>query len=209
MNSLIVPFLPEAGYRDVINSKALAGNPVSLTFEPWPNPGIKPIVHFNIAYGSEAIFLHVSIEERHFKADYKQHNTPVFKDSCVEFFIGFDEIGYYNFEFNACGAILAGYGSGRERELLPVDLIEQMIITTNYNFKSDEMRPHRWQLNMSIPFKLFVKHTFSGVKGKKAKANFFKCGDDLPEPHFLCWNNIKSPLPNFHLPGFFGDLLFA
>jgi hypothetical protein len=37
-------------------------------------------------------------------------------------------------------------------------------------------------------------------------ANFYKCGDETPEPHFLSWNPIDLPKPNFHVPQFFGQL---
>jgi hypothetical protein len=46
------------------------------------------------------------------------------------------------------------------------------------------------------------------LKGKTCRANFYKCGDDLPEPHFLSWNNIIADKPDFHLPQYFGTLTF-
>jgi hypothetical protein len=46
------------------------------------------------------------------------------------------------------------------------------------------------------------------MKGKKCRANFYKCGDDLPEPHFLAWNMINTEEPDFHRPEFFGTLEF-
>lgn len=44
--------------------------------------------------------------------------------------------------------------------------------------------------------------------GQNAGVNFYKCGDDLPKPHYLCWNPIKSETPDFHLPEFFGNAIF-
>jgi Carbohydrate-binding family 9 len=46
------------------------------------------------------------------------------------------------------------------------------------------------------------------MEGKKCKANFYKCGDKLAQPHFLAWNRIETPEPDFHQPAFFGDIEF-
>ena len=40
----------------------------------------------------------------------------------------------------------------------------------------------------------------------RAKANFYKCGDKLPVPHFLSWKPINVPAPDFHLPCFLETL---
>jgi hypothetical protein len=42
----------------------------------------------------------------------------------------------------------------------------------------------------------------------KARGNFYKCGDSLSVPHFLSWQPIDNPTPNFHLEKFFGELDF-
>ena len=38
--------------------------------------------------------------------------------------------------------------------------------------------------------------------GLRARMNLYKCGDDLSHPHFLSWQPIEAPKPNFHLPAF-------
>ena len=50
--------------------------------------------------------------------------------------------------------------------------------------------------------------SIESLKGVCATANFYKCGDDLPEPHFVSWNKIEAPTPNFHLPKYFGEIEF-
>jgi hypothetical protein len=54
----------------------------------------------------------------------------------------------------------------------------------------------------------FEFHQLKSLKNIKCKANFYKCGDELSQPHYLSWNNIKSGKPNFHLPEFFGEINF-
>jgi hypothetical protein len=187
----------------------LENNAHKLTFQPWPSQHNKPEVKFWISYGADAIFLKFSVKEKHFKAVYRQTNDPVYKDSCVEFFIAFDEDKtYYNFEFNAIGTTLVGYGSPGNREYLPVTLINNIKSFASKKTISNSSLPFEWELSLVVPFSLFYKHSISTLKGATCKANFYKCGDDLPEPHFLCWNNIVADTPNFHLPQFFGSLIF-
>jgi hypothetical protein len=212
MGLLKVPYLPNI--HDIslaLNSADLFSQirPNKLTCEPWPSGFDLPGVTFRIGYGDDGIFLAFCVKEKFFKATYQQTNEPVYKDSCVEFFIGFDEDAtYYNFEFNAIGTALVGYGLPGNRELLPAPLINDIKRTTSSKVAANELLPFEWELRLAIPFSLFYKHAISTLKGKTCKANFYKCGDDLPEPHFLSWNNIIADKPDFHLPQYFNRLMF-
>jgi hypothetical protein len=212
MKTLTVPFLPAATFDDELSavSNALCGyKPNGLDFELWPGNESKPEVDFYIAYGTDAIFLKFSVKETYFRAIYQQTNQPVYKDSCVEFFISFDNgNNYYNLEFNALGTAYAAYGSPGERALLDAALVETINFSAQHKIVEDALLPHEWELTLTIPFNLFCKHNITTLKDKSARANFYKCGDDLPEPHFLCWNNIIAETPNFHLPQYFGQLNF-
>jgi hypothetical protein len=212
MNVLRVPYLPGIRYGDAaLDLTDLFSNikPDKLTYEPWPSAIDRPEVGFNIGHGNDALYLKFYVKENHFRATYQQTNDPVYKDSCVEFFIGFDEDNtYYNFEFNAIGTTLVGYGSPGNREHLSVSLIQNIKrFASNKTVQGDSL-PFEWELSLSIPFNLFYKHSISTLKGTTCRANFYKCGDELPEPHFLSWNNIISDKPNFHLPQYFGTLQF-
>ena len=43
---------------------------------------------------------------------------------------------------------------------------------------------------------------------KDSKANFYKCGDNMPQKHYLSWHPIEIEKPNFHRPDHFGTLYF-
>jgi len=60
----------------------------------------------------------------------------------------------------------------------------------------------------AIPTSIFVHHPNLTFDKLQAKANFFKCGDDTQQPHFLSWQPIDTPRPDFHRPEFFGFLQF-
>jgi hypothetical protein len=174
---------------------------------PWTDEfPYKPEVQFQIAYDSDHIFLHYKVQEEFVKATYIRANENVWEDSCVEFFISFDnQQTYYNFEFNVLGTGLIGYGPAvkSERQRLSaaqIDAIDAYVQLKKINGKKV------WEIALVIP-----KSTFGDAiefEGKTFHANFYKCGDGLPQPHFMAWNNIDLPNPNFHRPDFFGEINF-
>jgi hypothetical protein len=176
----------------------------------WLEYPYLPDVDFRIAYTSQSILLEYTVQEKHLKAIYLKTNEPVYRDSCVEFFISFDKEHYYNLEFNSLGTALVGYGTENKalRQHLPVELVEKIKAKAIVIASKEDGVDHKWVLQLEIPFELFYKENFESLKGVRATANFYKCGDDLPEPHFVSWNKIKAPMPNFHLPQYFGDIQF-
>ncbi|HEY1022535.1 MAG TPA: carbohydrate-binding family 9-like protein [Flavisolibacter sp.] len=182
-----------------------------LAHAPWQDryPS-RANVQFTVAYGSDYIYLQYNVEEPVVLAAYGKNNNPVYKDSCVEAFFSFDGgATYYNFEFNAIGTVLAAYGAAKEsRDYLPDALLEQ-IQSQSVIRKEGRGTMVNWQFTVAIPFTVFVHQPFTSLDGQACSANFYKCGDNLPEPHFLCWSPVQSKEPNFHLPQFFGKLLFV
>jgi hypothetical protein len=213
MITLQVPFFEGAGINTPateLDALLLSNKPQFITHEPWPLPGAKPRVCFYIAYGVGDIFLKFNVKEACFKAFYTHINDLVYKDSCVEFFIATgDGDNYYNFEFNAIGTGYAAYGSADQRELLDPGLVEGIKVTAWHKTNDSDDLPFEWEITLTIPFNTFFNRPAKLLKGSVCPANFYKCGDDLPYPHYLCWNNIDSASPNFHLPQCFGRLIFG
>jgi hypothetical protein len=178
----------------------------------WSSNGYMPKASFFMAYTASSILLKYIVKEKYIKAVYREINDPVYKDSCVEAFIAFDnESSYYNLEFNCLGTALAGYGSGKnDRTHIKKQLVEKItshrLIKTPGNALNTLIE---WELTLKIPFTVFEHHQITSLKNQVCSVNFYKCGDELPEPHFLSWNNIIYPYPNFHLPEFFGKVKFA
>ncbi|WPV01990.1 carbohydrate-binding family 9-like protein [Mucilaginibacter sp. cycad4] len=176
---------------------------------PWPDYEYKPDVHFAIAYSTDCFMLKYYVKEKAIKASYYRPNEPVHQDSCVEFFIGFGtELEYYNFGFNCIGTCSLGFGRGREnREVSPEKLIRliksQTRLTQEINHGNGDIS---WELTLMLPLDVFYHHSFTSLKGQQCHANFYKCGDELPEPHFLTWHNIECDDPDFHHPEFFGEI---
>jgi hypothetical protein len=167
----------------------------------------KPTVHFTMAYSKEGLIIRYFVTEKAIRAVNNTINGSVWEDSCVEFFVSWDKgVSYYNLEFNCIGTGLIGYGEGRNnRERLSADLIRTISFDSNIKNTGEGFE---WSLLLVIPFSVFKYHTIDPSKGQTFNANFYKCGDMLPEPHFLSWSPITFHKPNFHLPAFFGELVF-
>lgn len=185
---------------------------VDIDTQSWPEYDYKPKVEFTMAHSGDCIFIKFSVVEKFIQALYRQNNEPVSKDSCVEFFIAVDNGGhYYNFEFNCIGTCKAGFGSKnrKERDDLVDAIIDQItrqsVINTGGYCNAGLIA---WNLTVAIPLQAFCYSDIASFKGLKGGANFYKCGDDLPEPHFIAWNEVKAPEPDFHLPEFFGKIHF-
>jgi len=214
MKNLQVPFISNNEFIDGIASVSSIFNEVerqTIDNLLWSNNGYKPLVSFAIAFSEDAILLKYFVSEKYFKSDYHQINDPVYKDSCVEFFIAFGDDGnYYNLEFNAIGSVLMGYGSGKnDREMLDASVISKIKSQHQIILSTNDTNDNNWELTLNIPFKIFIHNNITSLIGVDCRANFYKCGDDLPVPHFLSWNAVNYLQPNFHLPQFFGVIRFA
>jgi hypothetical protein len=173
---------------------------------PWAGSKYKPECSFAIAHRNNCIFMKFFVVEDDILVRCNQPNDPVYKDSCVEFFIAFnDEAEYYNLEFNCIGTCYLGYGTNTERKTADVNIIKKIkCIPLLYSHEGKI----KWKLTLVIPNEVFFHHNYSSLTSRTCRANFYKGGDDLLVPHYLAWNNIESPKPNFHLPEFFGGLTF-
>lgn len=182
----------------------------TLEYKPWKEFDYKPFVEFTIGY-NDCIFLKYNVKENAIRACYHKTNDPVYKDSCVEYFVSInDEPGYYNFEFNCIGTCLAGFRKQRSIKKSISEKNISKIKTKSIITKPTDANPDwHWELTMVIPLEVFEFHELTSLKNIKCKGNFYKCGDELPWPHYLSWNNIIADKPNFHLPEFFGELNFT
>ena len=213
MNTIAIPFLEGINLHTTTEELLAALGPLAATGlkeVPWKAFPYRPSVHFKIAHTTDSILLLYEVQERHVKAVYRNTNDPVYKDSCVEFFLSFDGSAYYNLEFNCIGTGLIGYGPAKkaERQRLPKETIERVKTYSAVSAAAAENGDTEWRLLLHIPLAVFDAHAIGSLAGMRCTGNFYKCGDDLPEPHYVAWNPIDNPTPNFHLPQCFGELVF-
>lgn len=171
-----------------------------------------PLVSFKIAHNGSHLFLQYNVEENEILAKTEEDNGPVWTDSCVEFFISFDNSPfYYNLESSCIGKVLLGYRQSKDDVVHgSKEVMEQIkrfssLGSTPFDKKKGNFA---WSLILVIPATAFWKSNIQNFNGLEARANAYKCGDDLTIPHFLTWKPIANETPNFHLPQFFHNLKF-
>ena len=210
-DSINIPYYSsKLSVKDALSQLLKRKENYSIDFNPW-NYDFLGEAGFNIAYNDDALLVKFDVVEESIQAKYNQPNDPVYRDSCVELFIALDnDKAYYNFEFNCKGTCLAGFGDSKNNRIL-LDPKTIKRIKASSTFKSvifRERKMIKWELTLEIPRTVFNFHDIATFKQRLAKLNFYKCGDDLPQPHFLSWRPIESETPNFHLPEFFGTAIF-
>ncbi|HEC42993.1 MAG TPA: hypothetical protein ENI20_09220 [Bacteroides sp.] len=169
-------------------------------FEDYPTPELQQIDSDNWNCGMDV------------KAGFRIAYDPVYKNSCVEFFVSFENGFYYNLEFNCIGTILGAYEKGREDRIpLEKDLLGsiQTIPSLGRGRIRIEDRETLWTLDVKIPITIFKYSDPESFHNKKAFGNFYKCGDEQVVPHYLSWARITTENPGFHRPEYFGEVKFA
>ena len=169
-------------------------------------------VQFNIGYNEKNFYLIYWVRENYVKATHKKINEPVYEDSCVEFFISFDNVHYYNFEFNCIGNVLGQYGTGRNnRAFIEEDVLKEIVTEPSLGKNLIDIvdRKTNWSIAITIPKKIFNFSETEWENVNVIKCNFYKCGDKLAHPHYLSWSPVKTGSPDFHRMEYFGELKLA
>lgn len=211
-------FVPLIDVADVNNPSAIVEcmqdvivNEVACVNWPGEYPSA-PKVTFKIAHDGSHIFLHFFVEENEVLAKTAEDNGPVWTDSCVEFFMSFAGSSfYYNAEFSCIGKMLLGYRKDRKNaEHASVEVISSIKRYPSLGSEPFDKKQgdFKWNMLLVIPVSAYWHTGLKTFSGVKARANFYKCGDNLTIPHFLSWNPIRTEKPNFHVPQYFGELNF-
>ena len=189
----------------------LGGARFDVTCVNWPETfPYAPFCSGRIARTQDALVVDFRVSGLDLRARNTEDNGRQWEDSCVEVFIKDpNKADYYNFEINALGKVLACYGPVREgRTRRPQEQMEQILRFGHLEGGPlDKDGIQTWRVGVVIPFQLIgvdPKHL-----PKSIRANFYKCGDKTAHPHFVSWNPVGTPSPDFHRPEFFGELLLG
>ncbi|MEW6357483.1 MAG: carbohydrate-binding family 9-like protein [Planctomycetota bacterium] len=191
----------------------------ALTLEGYmgEKPDHRPKVQAKLAYDDQAIYVIFRVEDRYVRAVAKQTNDSVCRDSCAEFFFtpGADlGLSYFNIEVNCGGTILLGWHPDGQKggQVDPADCAKIAVGHSLPKIVEPEIaEPTTWTLEYRFPFDLIKKHCPKATKpapGVTWKANLYKCADATSHPHWLTWSSVVFPRPRFHMPQFFGTLVF-
>lgn len=161
-----------------------------------------------IAYDDNAIYAKLTANEKNILARFTNQTSPVWNDSCLEFFFCPIEgdLRYFDLESNPNGSTFIGFGRSNTQmlRLVTVDL-ENSIVQVN-----TEQTEHVWSVLYTIPYEFIrlIVPNFAPHSGMNMRANCYKCGDETEKPHFISWNPINSETPLFHCPQDFGCMIF-
>lgn len=213
MRTLSIPYIPRLdeglpweAVGPILDQQA-ARAPIATV--NWPTYPERPEAVALVARSGQSLFLGFDVTERGVRGTYTADGSPVYEDSCVEFFVAHpDGRRYLNFEFNCLGTCDAARRLSREQaeSLSPAEygrIRRQASLGRTPLMIDDEAT--RWRLLVEIPLDLMGLDP--KALPKALRVNFYKCGDLTRRPHFLSWNPIGLPAPNFHCPEYFGEAL--
>jgi len=178
----------------------------------------QPAVEARLLYDSSCIYVIFKVDDQYVRCLTTEPNGPVWTDSCVEFFFApnasYPE-KYFNLEINCGGTPLMFYNLIARKEYQTVDpvLLEKIRIAHSLpkTIEEEISQPTQWTLEYCLPLELLTRYSEIDYpkKGVEWKANLYKIADNTSNPHYLTWNPVQKPEPDFHLPEFFGTLRFG
>lgn len=159
-----------------------------------------------IAYDDEALYVHMQAVEPDVRAEYTAPLSKVCEDSCMEFFFcpSPEDDRYVNFEINPNCCTHIGVGSCRADSVRIIPKDEDALFQKHANPTADG-----WEVTYQIPV-FFLRSLFPGYaleSGTVIRANCYKCGDLTVKPHYLSWNPVVHPTPDFHRSCDFGTMI--
>lgn len=197
--------LPLHEMKEILENKA---EQIVISTINWKSFPYCPLCVVQVARTETSIILNYIVRGLDLRAAQYIDNEAVCQDSCVEFFVKLPNSSFYfNFEFNCIGVCLGAKRKSRE-EFTRIDpdrltQIKRHSTVGNQPFE-EKSGIHSWELTVEIPFELMdIKPS---MLPEKLLCNFYKCGDKTAHPHYLSWNPIGSPTPDFHRPEYFGEM---
>ena len=172
----------------------------------WSEYPYAPKVSVRIAYSEKVLVLLYNVSEEHTLGKVLENNGPVWEDSCVETFIK-DPVGegYYNIEVNCIATKLAAHRLSRtDFELFDKEKLAEIKCFSSLPHIETDIENKEWALLEIIPFSILGLEKAP----ESLNVNFYKCGDNCRQPHYLSWSPIALEKPNFHCPEFFGEIMF-
>ena len=178
----------------------------------WPEAfPEKPEVKVTVRNDHEKLYLIYHVKGEQLRAVTTEDQGPVWEDSCVEFFCQVPgDKHYMNFETNCIGAMVASRRLGRAEDVQPFSADEMNLIQRKCTYPREAFEEKdglfEWTVELVIPLRLIFRDQ-EPIFPQRLSVNFYKCADKTKKPHFLSWQPINLPNPNFHCPEFFGEIV--
>lgn len=190
---------------------------VELKYFMGKIPKFRPVVKAKIMYDLNNLYVIFRVEDRYVRSLTVEYNGPVWDDSCVEFFFSPDSNSpekYFNLEINCGGTPLMYYNIIPRKDFKILEISDIELIEISHSMPkivdAEISDPVTWTLEYRIPFNLLKKYTNVSQPGSGVvwRANFYKIADKTSNPHYMTWTFVNKSEPDFHLPAYFGNLIF-
>lgn len=196
--------------KDVVFNPEHCGFCANTAYAPianyvWDVSGYKPEARVYVTWSEKGLHVLLCAKESEIRVAATEFNGDVYQDSCLEFFLQpfRDDPRYLNFETNAAGVALIGFGTDRYNRSCLEKMPEGMDLVASRH------DGNWWAVSYIIPNSLFAElYGREPKSGDMMRGNFYKCDESI-HPHFGSWSPITYDHPDFHRPEFFGDIEMA
>jgi hypothetical protein len=147
---------------------------------------------------------------------YRKRDDPVWEEEVVEAFLssGGDVTKYFEFNFSPHNVVFDAkieIPESGDRNFMQVDvdwncrnLKSAVSVVGTLDDHSDI--DQKWTVEVALPFSEIGRERRPPKDGERWRANFYRI-DRAGEGESSCWS--PTLVPNFHLPGRFGELAFS
>jgi hypothetical protein len=180
-------------------------------------PHFMPETQAKLSYDQHHVYGIFKVKDRYVISEETKTNGPVSRDSCVEWFFAPNQdnpLHYFNIEINAGGTILFHHVTVPRKEYRVIDEEDISKITVATSLPSvispEITSDTTYTVEFKIPISLLKKYSDVTIpdNGVVWRANFYKTANRNSNPHYITWNKVENPRPDFHLPQYFGKLIF-
>ena len=170
-----------------------------------------------LLWDKENLYVFFKCKDKNIWAEYKERDSKVYLDDCVEIFISPDSEKvhtYFNLEINACGFFLDHARIVDERHWRVLvkwnaDMKLGHIIrgTLNDNADTDQY----WTMEASIPFKNFARVSYGPKPGDTWRLNLNRINrlGKKRKYQYSQWSVNQKRSESLHTPGMFGFIHFS
>lgn len=179
-----------------------------------------PRTRAKVLYDDRGLYVLFRVADRYVRGSRTAHQSHVYRDSCVEFFVQpKPNGGYFNFEFNCVGTMLLYFmkdpprgpsGQLEGHRILPPEELAMIRVhhSLPQSLPEEIAGPVEWWLEYFVPNALMERYVGSlePPAERRWRGNFYKCADDSSHPHWGAWSPVQRL--DFHQPDRFAPLVF-
>lgn len=190
---------------------------IEITHYMGDRPSFLPSTFAKLMYDEENIYGIFLVKDKFVHCLVQETNGHVSGDSCVEFFFSPEEskpLFYFNLEINCGGVPLMQYVTVPRKEFVFLEKSEIAKVEIAHSLPQKVFPEIEEEITWTIEFKLPINilEKYAGISHPKSnvkwKANFYKTASTTKNPHYLTWSLVEQARPDFHLPQYFGTLIF-